>query len=202
MPSFETLNQIVGREVDQFYRVGAIEHCVRYRLAHANMRDLRDDVVQALDVLNIDGRVDVDAVLQYLFDVEIALGVPAALRIGMRELVDEDDLRPAGNDRIEIHFRQRSALVFDLTTRNDFEALHQRFGFLAAVGLDHADDDIVAVFLAGAGGLQHRVGLADAGGGADEDPQLADAAFLAPGRLQQGFRRWPLIRIASLVCHQ
>ena len=165
------------------------------------MRDLRDDVVQAFDVLNIDGRVDVDAMLQYLFDVEIALGMPAAVRVGMGKLVDEHDLRPARNDRIEIHFRQRSALVFDLTARNDFEALHQRLGFLAAVGLDDADDDIVAVFFARAGGLQHRVGLADAGRRADENPQLADTAFLAPGGLQQGFRRWPLIGIAPLVCH-
>ena len=34
---------------------------VGHRLAHAHLRDLRDDVVQALDVLDVDGRVDVDA---------------------------------------------------------------------------------------------------------------------------------------------
>ena len=198
---FETLDQIVGREVDQLHRVGAIEYRVRYRLAHANMRDLRDDVVQAFDVLNIDGRIDVDAMLQYLFDVEIALGMPAAFCIGMGKLVDQCDLRPARDDRVNIHFRQRSALVFDLTARNKFEALHQRLGFLAAVGLDDADDDIIAVFFAGAGGLQHRVGLADARRGADENPQLANTAFLAPSGLQQGFRRRPLIGIAPLLCH-
>ncbi len=70
----------------------------------------------------------------------------------------------------------------------DFEAVEQRFGFLAAVGLDDADDDVVAVFLAGMGLLQHFVGLADAGRGADENPQLADAPFFAARRFEERFR--------------
>ena len=69
---------------------------------------------------------------------------------------------------------------------NDLEALEQRLGLLPAMGLDDADDDVVAVLLAGARGLQHFVGLADARCGADENAQLADAAFLAPRCFQQG----------------
>ena len=118
---FETLDQIVGREVNKFHRVGAIKHRIWNCLAHANMRDLCNDVVQAFDVLYVDGRVDVDATLQYFFDIEIALGMPAALRVGMGELVDKHDLRPARNDRIEVHFRERATLVFDLAARNDFD---------------------------------------------------------------------------------
>ena len=51
---FETLNQIVRGEIDQFDGVGAIEHAIGHGLAHADMRDLSDDVVQAFDVLNVD----------------------------------------------------------------------------------------------------------------------------------------------------
>ena len=50
----QALDQVVGREVDQLDRVGAVEDRVRHRLAHAHMGDLRDDVVQALDVLDVD----------------------------------------------------------------------------------------------------------------------------------------------------
>ena len=57
----EALDQVVGREIDQLDGVGAIEHRVRHRLAHAHMRNLRNDVVEAFDVLDIDGGVDVDA---------------------------------------------------------------------------------------------------------------------------------------------
>ena len=138
-----------GVEIDQLDRVGAIEHGVRHGLAHAHAGDLGDDVVEALDVLDVDGGIDVDAVLQQLFDVEIALRMTAAGRVGVGELVDQHDLRPAGDDGVEVHFLERLALVFDASARNDFEAVQQRLGFLASVGLDHADDDVVAVrFLA------------------------------------------------------
>ncbi len=64
----------------------------------------------------------------------------------------------------------------------------QRFGFAAAMGLDDADDDVVAVLLAGVGLLQHFVGLADAGRGADENSQLADAPLFAARRFEERFR--------------
>ena len=138
---------------------------------------------------------------QQLFDIEIALGMAAAFGIGVGELVDQHDLRAPGDDGIEVHFLERLAAVFDAAPGNDFEAFQQRFGFLAAVGLDHADDDVVAVLQAGVGLLQHFVGLADAGRGADENPQLADAPFFAPRRFEQGFRRGPLFGIAPLIRH-
>ena len=58
----QPLDQVVGREVDELDRVGAVEDGIRDRLAHAHAGDLRDDVVQALDVLDVDRGVDVDAV--------------------------------------------------------------------------------------------------------------------------------------------
>ena len=77
------------------------------------------------------------------------------------------------------------------------------FGLLAAVGLDDADDDVVAVLACLARAcLQHLVGLADAGRRADENLELADAALLPPGRLEQGLRRGSLVKVAPLICHQ
>ena len=141
----QALDQIVRREVDQLDGIGAVEDRVRHGLAHADVRDLRDDVVQALDVLDVDGGVDVDAVAQQLFDVEIALGMAAAGRVGVGELVDQHDLRPAGDDGVEVHLLEPLALVFDAPARDDLEPFEQRLGLLAAVGLDDADDDVVAV---------------------------------------------------------
>ena len=187
--------------IDQLDSVGAIEDRVGHRLAHAHARDLRDDVVQALDVLDVDRGVDVDAVLEQLLDVEIALRMPAARRVGVRELVDKHDLRPTGDDGVEVHLLQPPALVFDALARNDFEPLQQRLRLLAAMRLDDADDDIVAVALARARRLQHRIGLADAGRRADENLELADAALLLPGSLQQGFGRGPLVDVAPLFRH-
>ena len=57
----EALDQVVGRQVDQLDGVGAVENRIRHGLAHAHVRDLRDHVVQAFDVLDVDRGIDVDA---------------------------------------------------------------------------------------------------------------------------------------------
>ena len=58
----EALDQVVGRQIDDLDGVGAVEHGVGHGFAHAHMGDLRDNVVEAFDVLDIDGGIDVDAV--------------------------------------------------------------------------------------------------------------------------------------------
>ena len=63
--------------------------------------------------------------------------------------------------------------MLDPSARQDLYAVEQRLGFRAVVGLDDAGDDVDAGGALGARGLEHRVGLADAGGGAEEDLQLA-----------------------------
>ena len=197
----QPLNQVVRREVDQFDGVGAVEHRIRHGLAHPHMRDLGDHVVEALDMLDIDRGVDVDAAGQQFLDVEIALRMAAAGRVGMGEFVDQRDLRTARDQRVEIHLLDDLILVLDPLARDDFEALQQRLGLGPPVGLDHADHDIGAGLELGMRALQHLIGLADAGGGADENLEPAGAAVLAPGRFQQGFRRGTLFRIAARLGH-
>ncbi len=170
-------------------------------LADADAGDLRDDVVEAFDVLNVDGAIDVDAAVQQLFHVEIAFGMAAACCIGVRQLVDKDDLRPPRDDGVEVHFLEPLAFVLNAPTGYDFEAVQQRFGFSASVGFHHTDDNVVTVLLSGPGLLQHFIGFADARRGTHEDFQLAEASLLAPGRLKQGFRRGALICVAPLICH-
>ena len=69
------------------------------------------------------------------------------------------------------------------------------------MGLDHADHDVGAGLELRVRALQHLVGLADAGRGADENLEPAGATVLAPGGFQQGFRRGPLFGIAARLNH-
>ena len=113
MPSLRPLDQVVGRDVDHLDVVGALEDRVRHRLAHPDAGDPGDDVVQALDVLDVQRRVDVDAGGEQLLDVLVALGVAAAGGVGVGELVDERERGAAGEDRVEVHLLERPALVVD-----------------------------------------------------------------------------------------
>ena len=197
----QPLDQIVGREVDQLDGVGAVEHRIRHGLAHPHMGDLRHHVVEAFDVLDVDGGIDVDAVGEQFLDVEVALGMAAARRIGVGEFVDQRDLRTPRDQRVEVHLLEDLVLVFEPLARQDFEPGQQRLGLGPPVGLDHADHDVGAGLQLGVRALQHLVGLADAGGGADEDLEPPGAAVLAPGCLQQRLRRGTLFGIAALLDH-
>ena len=104
----QPLDQIVGGDVHQLDGIGTVEDRVRHGLAHADAGDLRHDIVEAFDVLNIDRGVDVDAAVQQLFHIEIAFGVAAARCIGVRKLIDENDLRVPGDDGVEIHLLEAS----------------------------------------------------------------------------------------------
>ena len=72
-PALQPLDQRGRREVDEHDLVGLREHRVRERLAHAHAGQLRHLVVERLEVLDVDGRVDVDAGVQHVGDVLVAL---------------------------------------------------------------------------------------------------------------------------------
>src|SRR4029077_14870222 len=79
--------------------------------------------------------------------------------------------------------------------RQDLEPLQQRLRLGAAVQLDVGHDDVNAVGVLLARGLQHRVGLAHAGGGAEEHLELAAARprFLLLDARQQHLGIGPLV---------
>ena len=121
----EARDEVFGRQIDQLDGVGAVEDRIGNRLANAHLRDLGDDVVQAFDVLDVDGGIDVDAVVQDLLHVEVALGMTAAGRVGVGKLVDKHDLRPAGENGVDVHLLEPSPLVLHASARDDLEALEQ-----------------------------------------------------------------------------
>jgi len=125
----------------------------------------------------------------------------AAFDVGVGELIDEHDLRPARNDGVEVHLFERLSFVIDMPARDDFQTLQQRLGVLAAVSFDDAGDDVIPVFFTGMGLVQHFVGLAHARRGADENPELADAPLFAARRREKGFGRGSIFGSAPLIRH-
>src|SRR5271166_2132190 len=165
------------------------------------MRDLGDHVVKALDVLDVDSGIDVDAVVQALLDIEIAFGMTAAGRVGMGQLVDKNDLRTPCNDGVEVHFLEPLSLIFETPAWNDLKPLEQSLGLLAPMGFNDADRDIVTVRFSSTGLLQHLISLADTWSGTDEDLKTASRTLFAPGSLEQRLGRRPLVRVAPLIGH-
>ena len=91
----------------------------------------------------------------------------------MGELVDQDDVRPASQDRLQVHLGQSGPPVLHDATWHDLQPLEHRCGVRATVGLDDPDDDIRPASPAPASFRQHGDRLADAGGSPKVDPQPA-----------------------------
>src|SRR5262249_10640478 len=152
--------------------------------------------------LDIDGAVDVDAVIEQLLDVEVTLGMAAAGCVGVGELVDQRYLRMASDHRVEVHLLEPLAPILEALARNDLEPVEQRLRLLASMRLSDADGDVIAVLLSGAGLLQHFVGFADTGRSAHENLEPAGLSFFPPRGLEQGLRRGSLVSVTARVRHQ
>ena len=90
--------QRLGRDVDEHDLVGLLQRLVGQRLAHTHAAVLGRAVVERLQVLDVERREDVDAGLEHVLDVLVALAVLDPGRVGVRELVDQAQLRRAGED--------------------------------------------------------------------------------------------------------
>ena len=141
----QALDQFARRQVDQHDVAQAIEERVGHRLADAHAGDLRDDVVEALEVLDVDRRVDVDAGVEQLLDVLLAALVAAAGDVAVGEFVDQRHPRPAREQGVEVELLERRGPCSRAPARQDLEPFEQRLGLGAAVGLDDADHHVDAL---------------------------------------------------------
>ncbi len=183
----QSLDQILGREVDDLDIIRRVDDGIRHGLAHADARDARHHVVQALDVLDIQGRVNIDPGAKQLLHVEVALRMPAARCVAVRKLVHQHELRAAGEDAVQVHLLEAAAAILELPARHPFDAVQQRFGFFPSVRLDDARHRVDPLAPPGLGRQQHLVGLADTGRGAEKD--LEAPSSIPPRRREQRVRR-------------
>ncbi|MNF39079.1 hypothetical protein D3C84_200430 [compost metagenome] len=96
------LQQFARRQVDEHQLVGLLHHPVGNRLVDAQAGELHHLTVETLQVLHVEGGVDVDAGGEQLLHVLPAPGVAAAGRIGMGQLGDQGQLRRIGQQTVEV----------------------------------------------------------------------------------------------------
>ncbi len=114
---------------------------------------MRDGFVQAVQVLHIDGRPDIDTGRLQFLDVLPALRVPAARRIGVGQLVDQHQRGATRQRTIEIELAEHAIAIRHIPHRQAVDALDQCLGLGAAMRFDHADDHVNALL------AQHRAAV-------------------------------------------
>ncbi len=173
----QPVQQSPRREIDHDDLVGLLHHPVGNRLANPYARDMKNLIVQALQVLDVHRGQDADPSVQKQFHVFPTLCPDGAGNVGVREFVHEANLRRAGENRVGIHLLETRAAIVDDLARNDFEPFGFRDGIFAAVGLEITDHHVHALFPELLALFEHLVGLADTGGVAHEDLQFSARRF-------------------------
>jgi len=108
---------------------------------------------------------------------------------------DQGELRPPAQYRVEVHFLQMAAPVVHLLSGHDLQPVDHLLGPLPSVTLDESDDDIGTPAQSPVALAEHGVGLADARGRAQVDPE-------APGRLYRAASiRVPRFACRHLIAH-
>ena len=171
--------QRLGGHVDQLDLVGGPHHRVRHRLPLRHPGDLLDHVLDRLKVLDVDGGDHVDARVEQLVDVLPALLVPRARHVRVRELVDQRDLRLAGEHGLDVHLFPLAAPVGQLLARDDLKAFDQRRRLRPPVRLGERDNDVCPALGAPVPLREHGVRLAHPGRRAQVNAQLTAGCYAA-----------------------
>ena len=192
----QALDQFFRSEVDEDDVVGVAQHGVRHRLAHDDAGDARDDVGEAFEMLDVERRPDIDARVEQFLDILPAFRMPAFGRVGVREFVDDDELRAGASERRRVEFLESCALIGDDAARQDLEPFESAPAVSARPCVSTSADDDVDAFVASsaAGALQHGVGLADARRRAEEDEQAPRVPCSASASSASGSGRPSRIR--------
>ena len=111
--------QCLRRDVHELNLLGAPHHRIGDGLALHDSGDLFDYVVQAFQMLHVDGGQHIDPGVQDLVDILPALGIPATRCIGVCHLVDEYQRWLPGQHRIDIQLVHERAAVGRLLGRNE-----------------------------------------------------------------------------------
>jgi hypothetical protein len=101
----QALEQLIRRKIDQHDLVGLVENRVGYGLAHAHCANLLYDIIEALEVLDVKCRPDVDPDRQEFVDILPSLRMPAAGDVRVGKFIDQQQLRTACKRGVEIKTR-------------------------------------------------------------------------------------------------
>ncbi len=191
----QALTKIVRGQVHQHHVVGGVKKGIRHGLPHLDPGHAAHHIVQALQMLHVEGGKDVNARLKQLIDILPALRVAGAGGVGVGQLIHQDQRRSPGQRPVEVELCQTPPPMVSDVERQDRQVFQHRRCLLTAVGLNHARHDIQPLRPQPLRFGEHSEGFAYPRAGPEKD--LQPAAMRAAGLLQQAIG----IGTQRLVCH-
>ena len=130
-------------------------------------------------MLDVDGRIHIDPHPQKLFYILIPFFVPAPLRIGMCQFINQDQLWFPLQCCIQIKLPQSDAFIFKHQRGQHFQSFRQCLGIRAGMRFNITGNHINPVFLCLMCRFQHRIRLSGTCGIPQENLQFSPVFFSA-----------------------
>ena len=169
----QPLEEFRGCKVDQFDLGRFIDHPVGNCLPDNDTGDLGNDIVEALDMLDIQRCIDIDPCIEEFLDILVTFRVAGTRGIGVGQFIDKHELRVGREDCIEVHFRKAHIPVFHHLPGDDGKPFCKRFCLGPAMGLNVPDPYVNAFTLPEVGCLEHLVGFSHTRDVSQENFQFA-----------------------------
>ena len=168
------------------------------RLLNGHSRDLRDDIVQTLQMLDIQRRINIDAGGENLFHILPAFRVPTAFGIRMGEFIYQQQVWMPSQRGIQIELAQCHAAIRHAARFQLSKSIEQRDRIGTIMRFHITNDDIAPFRSFTLSRLQHCERLADPRRIAEENLQPPPLGTLV--RLPHAGQQ--RIRIRSSIFHK
>ena len=119
-------------------------------------------------MLNVNGGKHIDAGFQQLFDVLPAFRMTRSGRVAVRQLIDQDQRRAAGQGAVKVKLLHVAPAVGKAAQGQGTQPLKHRRRLFSPVGFRHANQDIQPLGAQPLRFRQHRPGFTDPGAGAEK----------------------------------
>ena len=163
LPLIQPVQQFLGLDIHQLDLIGVIKHLVRDPFPHNHAGNGRHHVVEALDMLDVYRGVNIDARSQQLLHILVSLFMPAALRVGVGQLVHQDQPGISLQRRLQIEFPQSNMVVGIFPYRQPLQPLQQLCGLRPHMRLHISRHHIDPLPFGRVGRRQHGIGFPNPG---------------------------------------
>ena len=144
-------DQLLRLDIHQLHLIRSVKNAVGNPFSDSDTGNRIHNVIETLDVLHIDSGIDIDAAVQQLLHILIALQMTGACGIFMSQFIDDQQLRFSFNGPVQVEFPRHSVFRHPFLWRQCLQLLQQIADLPASVGFHISHRNVDTPALCGAG---------------------------------------------------
>ena len=174
----EALPQIISCNINIDKLIGQHQNTIRHPFLHLHAGGMFYHFIKAFDMLNVQGRNNMNTGSKNLFNIFISPGISVSWNIGMRKFVNKHNGGMTLEKSINIHFGNFYTSIKQAFPGYNLQPWQQGFSLLPVMGFYKADNNINTIVFKTSCLLQHLPRFSNASAIANIDFQLTSLRAL------------------------